>query len=59
LLSDPILFWKNDIRIRILFWLKPYYLYPKTIRKCTVMHNIHFCAVSILPFEAKQPFEAK
>jgi len=26
--------------------LKPYYPYPKTIRKCIVMHNIHFCAVS-------------
>jgi len=37
---------------------KPYYPYPKTIRKCIVMHSIHFCAVSILPHEAKQPYEA-
>jgi len=31
--SDPI---------RILFWLKSYYPYPKTIRKCIVVHNIYF-----------------
>jgi len=39
--------------------LKPYYLYPKTIRKvyCDAQHT--FCAVSILPHEAKQPYEAK
>jgi len=30
----------------ILFWLKPYHPYPKTIRKCIVMHSIHFlCCV--------------
>jgi len=45
--------------IGILFWLKPYYPYPKTFRKCIMMHNIHFCAVSILPHEAKQLYEAK
>jgi len=39
--------------IRILFWLKSYYPYPKTVRKCIAMHNIHFCALSILPHEAK------
>jgi len=32
--------------IWILFWLKPYYPYPKAIRKCIVMHNMHFsCCV--------------
>ena len=30
--------------------------YPEV---CIVMHNIHICAVSILPHEAKQPYEAK
>ena len=39
--------------IRILFWLKSYHLYPKTIRKRIMMHNIHFCVVSNLPYEAK------
>jgi len=34
-------------------WLKLCYPYPKTIRKCIAMHNIHFCAVYILPHEAK------
>ena len=34
---------------RILFRLKSYYPYPKTIRKCIVLHKIYFCAVSILP----------
>ena len=40
-------FWKM-IPTRFLFWLKSYYPYPKTIRKCIAMHNIHFCAVSNL-----------
>jgi len=39
--------------IRILFWLKSCYPYPRTNRKCIVIHNIHSCALSILPHEAK------
>ena len=39
--------------IGFLFLLKSFYPYPKTIRKCIAMHNIHFCAVSILSHEAK------
>ena len=35
--------------LRILFWLKSYYPYLKTIWKCIMVHNIHFCALSILP----------
>ena len=31
--------------IRILFWLKSYYPYPKTIGKCIMMHNIHFLCI--------------
>ena len=36
--------------IQILFWLKSYCPYPKTIQKCTMMHNIHFCVVFVLPW---------
>ena len=36
--------------IRILFWLKSYYPYPKkTIWKCIMMHNIQACVVSLCP----------
>jgi len=39
--------------IQILFWLKSYHPYLKTIQKYIAIHNIHFGAVSILPHEAK------
>jgi len=42
---------KNDVRI--LFGLKSYYPYPKTIQKYIMMHNIDFRVVSILLCEAK------
>jgi len=51
--SFPVYEKRYPYPIRILYWLKSYYPFPKTIRKCIAMHNIHFCAVSILPHEAK------
>jgi len=52
LLSDPVFEKWYPYPIRILFWLKSSYLYPKTIKKCIMMHNIYLCALSILPHEA-------
>ena len=54
-LPEMILLLKIDIRIQseFLFGLKSYYLYPKTTRKHIMMHHMHFCAMSILPHEAK------
>ena len=50
LLSDPILFLKNDIRIwsKSLLWLKSYYPHPKTIRDCIMMHSIGYIFVLCL-----------
>jgi len=45
LLSYPVFEKWYPYPIRLLFKLKSYYPYTKTIRKCIVMHNIYFCAV--------------
>ena len=55
--SYPVLEKWYPYPIRILFWIKFYYPYPKTIRKCILMYNIHFCVVAFLPDEAKSLLE--
>jgi len=51
-LSDPILFLKNVIHIRSESWFG--WHRAIRIRKCIMIHDKHFCVVSILPHGAKQ-----
>jgi len=48
MISDP-----NPVLVETILSVSE--IYPK----CIVMHNIYFYAVSILPHEVKQPYEAK